>query len=448
MGDRWQLLLGERQIRDGKNKTRAKLMTVFREEDKYMNVDWVRQIDEWNAHAASEDGIATWDDIEGIEGPDTGDIFGYRTTVQTAIIRLTLMGFDPERCRRQLIDDLDERTDDGVLVLTGHPQGPLSRPRNEYKIAVEEVIDTGIEAYLKGTGLPYWDSRWSEEPHPLLTELEELCTHEVNWFFDHSDPRLFLGLILRSQDPQAVLQIDLSGLLSAGYLNSTEAVSTEALQQLRDETASSGPIIVITEGKFDSRVLGRALRIVRPDVAGYFTFWNLEETKAGGGTDRVVINLRSFAAAGVMNRVIALVDNDAAGLDALKKLANPVLPRNYVACKLPDLDYARSYPTEGPSGSGCDDINGRACSVEFYFGLDCLLGDDGQAVPVVWTSLNKSTRTWQGELRDKTSVQARIEGLLDAVEAGRTPLDERWNPFREIAEVLTEAATAPHSFLR
>jgi hypothetical protein len=232
----------------------------------------------------------------------------------------------------------------------------------------------------------------------------------------------------------------MSELLMAGYFESSEAVSTEALQQLRDEMASSGPIIVITEGKYDSRVLGRALRIVRPDIAGYFTFWDLEETKAAGGTDQVVANLRSFAAAGVMNRVIALVDNDAAGLAALKTLANPALPKNYIARNLPDLDYARAYPTHGPSGPSQDDVNGRACSVEFYFGLDCLIGPDRNPVPIQWTSLNKSVNTWQGELQNKRYVEERIDALLDAAEAGQVPLDERWDPLREIAQILIDAA--------
>jgi hypothetical protein len=232
----------------------------------------------------------------------------------------------------------------------------------------------------------------------------------------------------------------MSELLMAGYFESSEAVSTEALQQLRDEMASSGPIIVITEGKYDSRVLGRALPIVRPDIAGYFAFWDLEETKAAGGTDRVVANLRSFAAAGVMNRVIALVDNDAAGLAALKTLANPALPKNYIARNLPDLDYARAYPTHGPSGPGQDDVNGRACSVEFYFGLECLIGPDGNPVPIQWTSLNKSVNTWQGELQNKRYVEERIDALLDAAEAGQVPLDERWDPLREIAQILIDAA--------
>lgn len=206
--------------------------------------------------------------------------------------------------------------------------------------------------------------------------------------------------------------------------------------------ASSGSIIVITEGKYDSRVLGRALRLVRPDIASYFTFWDLEETKAAGGTDRVVANLRSFAAAGVMNRVVALVDNDAAGLATLKTLANPVLPKTYVARNLPDLDYARAYPTRGPSGPSLDDINGRACSVEFYFGLDCLIGPDGNPVPIQWTSLNKSVNTWQGELQNKRYVEERIGALRESVVKLKETVSNQRREIKELRELVTRLALA------
>ncbi|MFE6892010.1 HEPN/Toprim-associated domain-containing protein [Streptomyces sp. NPDC057694] len=338
MGDNWTLLLDGRQIRFGKNETPAKLMTVFREEDKYQHLEWARRVDEVNAR-----GEATWDELDEFEGFNHRELFGYRTTVQTIMTRLKLMGFDPDRCRQEMIKDLEgfneDDIEDGLLV--------LSRPTRERKQAVyhrvsaAEVLDMGIAAYLKrAEAFENWKRG---DDRPKLAELQEICVSKLDFFFDDLavDPRLFLVLILSSQDPKEVLQLDMSELLMAGYFDSSEAVSTEALQQLRDETASSGPIIVITEGKYDSRVLGRALRIVRPDIAGYFAFWNLEETKAAGGTDRVVANLRSFAAAGVMNRVIALVDNDAAGQAALKTLASPALPKNYIARNLPDLDYAR-----------------------------------------------------------------------------------------------------------
>lgn len=194
------------------------------------------------------------------------------------------------------------------------------------------------------------------------------------------------------------MTLDLSDLLSAGYCNSTEDLSAQAIHELSLMTASTGPIVVITEGKFDAQVIPRALRLVCPEVAGYFKFWDLETTKAAGGTDQVVKNMRSFAAAGVMNRVIGILDNDTAGRHAENQLARTPLPDHYAVCRLPDLDYARSYPTLGPPALRLTTSRGRACSVEFYFGRDCRRGPDGTLLPVRWKSLIDSMTEYQGEL--------------------------------------------------
>jgi hypothetical protein len=196
---------------------------------------------------------------------------------------------------------------------------------------------------------------------------------------------------------------------------------------------------VLTEGKFDSRVLPRALKLVRPDIAGYFKFLDFDTTRAPGGTDKVVANLKSFTAAGGMNRVIGLLDNDTAGREAIKKLKDITLPKHYSACLLPDLDYARSYPTLGPSGEASDNINGRACSLEFYFGLNSLKGPNGDPIPVQWKAFKELVHDYQGELTNKPYVQARIDALLTAAEAG-DPLDESWEPMRMIAQTLIDNA--------
>lgn len=153
--------------------------------------------------------------------------------------------------------------------------------------------------------------------------------------------------------------------------------------------------------------------------------------------------MRSFAAAGVMNRVIGILDNDTAGRQAEKQLASTSLPDHYAVCRLPDLDYAQSYPTLGPSGASSDDVTGRACSVEFYFGQDCLLGPDGKPVPVRWKSHIDSMHDYQGELANKVYVQERIKEMLREAEEGDKPLGSEWDPMRRLAETLISLAE-PH----
>lgn len=51
--------------------------------------------------------------------------------------------------------------------------------------------------------------------------------------------------------------------------------------------------------------------------------------------------------------------------------------------------------------------------MEFYFGRGCLLGTDGELIPVRWKSRIDSMDDYQGELRDKAYVQKRIEAKLN-----------------------------------
>lgn len=439
MGSRWHLFLEGLQIFEGKWDAPARLMTVFQEEDKYMHWGWAAMVDRGNAGLPEPfdfddpETFRNYPDVDPadylFDSVDTDERFGYKTTVATATARLDLMGFTAERCRRQMTECFKDLTAwDGPDNVHEH-DAPGSDPAR--RITDDDIAEIGLQAYLK-RGPAYLEAE--------LTELEKLCLDKLELFFEGDlDHRLLIAGLLHRQDPRATLRLDLSDLLSGGAFKSTDQISTQALQDLREETASTGPIIVLTEGKFDSRVLPRALKLVRPDIAGYFKFMDFDTARAQGGTDKVVANLKSFAAAGVMNRVIGLLDNDTAGREAIKQIAGITLPNHYGACLLPDLEYAKSYPTIGPSGEVNDNINGRACSLEFYFGLNSLQGPKSVPVPVQWKAYKESVQDYQGELTNKQYVQTRIDALLTAAEAGE-PLDESWEPIRLIAQTLIDKA--------
>lgn len=430
MGTRWHFFLGEDEIGAGKNHIPIKLMTIYQEHDKYMDEGWAREIDALNAAAPSEadavvaDGLDDWDDMS--------TAFGYSATVETIVKRLNLMGFTSQRCTAEIVGLLQELRDfDGEkAVYVREPGATESVP---YAISCAQVVEIGLRALITSSK----PSKAAE-----LTRLEAACLDELEPFQEYdADPRILLAALLDGKAPDTVVRLDLHDLLSSGYFTRHKAVSELASQELATETASSGPIIVMTEGTTDARFLKRGLRIVAPELAGYFTFLD-PEAKAQGGTSQLVKNLRAFAAAGIMNRVIALVDNDAAGRQAVKTLSNAPLPERFKVCQLPDLDYVKDYPTLGPTGNTRYDINGRACSLEFYFGLDCLRSTSGDPLPVRWTGFNEAVGDYQGELipSDKKLVQKRIEEMLTAAEAGGMPLDERWDAVRKISQVLIAAA--------
>lgn len=448
VGDRWFFFLGKDEISAGKNHTPTKLMTIFQEHDKYLDEEWASQVDAINAGDYNLDaGAADWIEAppEAYEGApgwkeyaesferELSWAFGYSTTVATVVKRLNLMGFTSHRSKEEMSDCLRElREFDGDDAIYVHEPGAAKRVR--HVIDCEEVVEIGLRALIAS-------SKPSAVKEPL-TSLEAACLDALEPFREYDeDPRILLAALLEGQAPDTVVRLDLHDLLSAGYFTRHDAVSELALQDLAAEMASSGPIIVMTEGTTDARFLKRGLQIVAPDLAGYFTFLD-PDAKAAGGTAQLVKNLRAFAAAGIMNRVIALVDNDAAGREAMKTLSSAPLPERFKVCQLPDLDYVKDYPTLGPTGDTRYDINGRACSVEFYFGLDCLLTASGEPLPVRWTGFNNAINDYQGELvpADKKTVQERIDKMLTTTEAGDTPLDDRWDAMRKIAQTLIAAA--------
>ncbi|MFF2751371.1 hypothetical protein ACFVVA_38280 [Kitasatospora sp. NPDC058048] len=424
-------------------------MTIFQEHDKYMDEQWASEVDAGNAGNFSLDadaadwigapseayeGAPGWKEYaEGIEDGDMSTAFGYSATAETVAKRLSLMGFTPQRCKAEMAELLrDLHMIDGedalYVPVSGTPDG------EHLPIAWEDVVEIGLRALIAS-------SKRSDAQEPLES-FATACLDELEPFreFD-ADPRTLLAALLHGQAPDTVVRLDLHDLLAAGYFTRHDAVSELALQELATEMASSGPIIVMTEGTTDARFLKRGLQIVAPELAGYFTFLD-PDAKAPGGAPELVKSLRAFAAAGIMNRVVALVDNDAAGRQAVKTLSGAPLPDRFKVCLLPDLDYVNDYPTLGPTGDTRYNINGRACSVEFYFGLDCLRADSGEPLPVRWTGFNGAINDYQGELvpGDKKAVQDRIGKMLTAAEAGDTPLDDRWDAMRQIAQTLIAAA--------
>jgi hypothetical protein len=76
---------------------------------------------------------------------------------------------------------------------------------------------------------------------------------------------------------------------------------------------------------------------------------------------------------------------------------------------LPDVEWARSYPTQGPSGDRIEDVNGRACSIEFMFGSELMRSPKTWALaPVRWKSYIPAVNDYQGELTEKRAIQQAI----------------------------------------
>jgi hypothetical protein len=149
----------------------------------------------------------------------------------------------------------------------------------------------------------------------------------------------------------------------------------------------------------------------------------------------VVKFLKAFAAARVPANIVAMFDNDAAGLAAYRQALSLNLPDNMTCIHLPDIELARAYPTIGPQGSHDADINGRACGIELYLGRSALLSNDALR-PVRWTGYNHRTDTYQGEVDEKEAVQT---AFLAAMQDPSSIIDTDYPEMQLIWHTILEA---------
>jgi hypothetical protein len=193
-----------------------------------------------------------------------------------------------------------------------------------------------------------------------------------------------------------------------------------------------GKITLLTEGITDSRILKASLNGFYPEARDIYSFVDFEGFKVECGASPLARLLRGFAGAGLTDRFIAIFDNDAAGHEALASVERIGLPSNIRALTLPDLEFARDYPTIGPTGRANADINGAAVSIESFLGRDTLIRD-GELRPVRWSQWNSKVGRYQGELEGKSEVS---EHYLVAIKEIKNP------------EVLRQKFTDMNALLR
>lgn len=433
MSDKWWLHRGGTEIQQGRNEEPLALLTIFTQEDKYADEAWLDAIDRLEGKYAPEDeGQQILDEIL-VEEATGKDVFGYRAKASRIRARLALMGFTAKACRQELtsaIDEMlaDDEPGDKIELIDTDGGAVASMPRSE-------VLDRGLAA---------WEN---EKPYRSLSPLDRKCAEYIDIFMDSGfDRRTFLALQLEAATADEEVRLDLHDLYNAGYFNGVENITQLAADELAVSVSSGGPIVIVTEGVTDARFLQRALELVVPHVSHMFRFFD-KEAGAEMGAAQVVRTLRSFAAAGVTNRVVGVLDNDAAGRVAAKNLEAKDRPANNRYFLLPDVPYGSSYPTYGPSGDADLDINGRAVSIEFQFGLEQLRLANGEPARVEWSGREASIGVYQGSLpkKDKDVVQRNIRDFLANASPDHDPGAEPWPAVHALVNRLLEAAT-PESF--
>jgi hypothetical protein len=417
--DTGSLLVGSLPV-CGPDEVYDELLTVFRDDMAHIEQVPAERYEEYTS----------------AEGPYT-DAFMFRASARVIADRLNLMGIDAPHVLAGLDETLRHEAgpvDDELLAQCDEETRALLREE-------QEILDS--------MSAQDWINRLAATPDdPEAADDKSLGAR--GWLLHYLDRdngwdvRRRLRLILLAF-PDAEVSLD------ATWVNGWRAPSpgvllSEARRRARDVAASHTPLIVLTEGTTDTEFLSTALTLLHPHVTDLVRFLDYER-RPEGGAGAVLRAVRAFDAAGIANRVVALLDNDAAAADALRGYRRIGLPDRIRVTQYPPLDLARQYPTLGPptarSTAGSielADVNGLAASIELYLGRDVLTRNDGSLHPVQWRSFINGIGRYHGEVIGKHEIHTAFRAkAAAALQDPATVSKQDWDGLRLILDAILTA---------
>lgn len=384
----------------------------------------------------------------------------YVAPAQVIRDRLEIMGFTLQRTR----DHYEMRRADEIETLRSYvaeSRREGEEPLFEESLRLLEALT--FDGWLAGV-------RWLKERGVLFTwsngkipeDLRDFCVSpadapvDVRFMLDESDEgehwkrfyatdtRFIVRAVLEVCRDDSLFTQDITDLVHGEYYGPDNRVAEDARAALTADYPVNSRILVLTEGVTDQKFLEGSLQLLYPHLAPYYSFMDFAAMAVPGGAGALVAAVKSFAGVGITNRVVALLDNDAAGRDAARVLATVSLPSNFRVLTYPRLPAAAAWPTSGPTGSLTMDVNGLAGSIELYLGDDVLRRPNGELTPVQWLALLPGVGAYQGELLDKPDIQKRFRGKLALAREDSTLVETLdWSGLRLILDELRRAFHRP-----
>ncbi|QTR45034.1 hypothetical protein J9253_13570 [Thiothrix litoralis] len=378
--------INEYTISSSKNNINPYLMIIFVESEKLRSIEKDKNI--FDDEPVEE--IITWK---------------YITSVAKAIDRLEIIGYTLDKIKKSYKISYTDSID---KFLEKRFHSTLSKTLNEIleegkirKKLKDLTVDDFIEAFkqLKENQIDLIALKNSRIPNKGISFLANyiLAYSSGKETFDYPDnnQRCYLRCILEAFDPSDVISLDLTWLDLAETLDCKGEIRNDSINELNKNIAENSKILILTEGKTDKEILERSLRLRYPHLVDYYLFMPFhfgeldEKHEIESSASLLVKRIESFVACCINNRVIGLLDNDKAGIEAESKINKKNLPSNIKLIHYPDISLANEYPAhdkqtnDQPSTTMCN-INGKAASIEIYYGND-ILTEENNLIPIQWT---------------------------------------------------------------
>lgn len=405
------------------------IMTLFRESDKKI---YERRIADRNPLIWGVDTQA---------GDDTETVYEYSICTEHAAQRLDTMGFTLSKAKEQFDMGVKARVDDIAVDLLVPEILRVEREKEARLLSQYNFVkwmDT-FRLLVEKKLVPWMNSSEKRKLSPLLRYVLDI---DVGFYhgFPISDIRYFLRAVLEIFDSTDKVVLDITDLVDAGEYTGTEELSKIAIAEFSEQYVASSTIIVLTEGSTDKEVLSQTLSLLYPHLSEYYSFLEFGISDMEGGAANLVRIVKAFMGAGIVNRIIAIFDNDTAAQVAMKGLDTLDIPKNIVTIRYPPIPYANNYPTKGPQGIKNMNVNGLAGSLELYFGEDILKTNGRDFTPVQWKGYDRSLGQYQGEINNKSELQSSYLRKVQKCRENRDNLLKYdWSAMRGIFEAIFSA---------
>lgn len=373
---------------------------------------------------------------------DYVDSIEYAATKLKLQDRLELLGYSLENSISEYNEQIQNAISQAVELgfLQDYALTHIENLKNEGFWGWVEIVKKVIKERLSRYDLDRQRDRSIDDIYTFILDYDN---EDFFLGYPSAEYGLTLRAILEALDDADELVLNITSLVYAGYYEKDEEVCSLTASAQLSTSLPFQKILILTEGSSDTFILSKSLKLLYPHLQDYFSFMDFASARADGGTSALERTVKSFAAAGLNNKIIALFDNDTTGISALNALKKSKLPENIKLLALPNLEFARSYPTIGPQGVISVDINGRACSIELYLGQNIIKDFDGDFIPVKWSSLDSRQNDYQGEIIQKAQIQDRFKEVVARIEKDKTLMPSHsWDDIKIIFKMLfIEAAT-------
>lgn len=311
----------------------------------------------------------------------TFEFKGYRQTAKICRDRLEIFGASLKKAKKDFQQGKKISREEGFYNFS---LGSITY--EQYLAEIKSIIDSKEKTYDQLNG----------------NFRESLTSGELGVYGLSLDSHLYSILSVLSDND--FVEYDLTDVINGGWVDEDQAKHVDYEK-----------IIILTEGKSDVEFISKSIEKLYPHLKDYYHFIDFDEYKVESSASALVKLITSFAAANVKHPIIALFDNDTAGLKEMKKLNSKTVPPNIKILKYPDITMAKKYPTVGPTGKKKMNVNGLACSIEMYFGVDVLTRNK-ELIPIQWKGFEEKEKKYQGEIADKNYVQETFRKKLRTAE--------------------------------